>query len=264
MSRRSVVLLLAVLMVAAGCGTESASPEEPPDPFEEVERALPDPDAPRRAAPRWEEVMTISGDAPTSEEFPIAEDALQWRARFTCESGELQAGIDAQDEPLVDAACPEEGEVFAIETGWVDLDVDASGPFAITIEQQVDTVHEEPPLDGMDDAEVVATGEFAGVERTGEGTATLYRMPDGTLALRFTEFQTVASPDLFVWVSGTDEPTTSEAVFTAPYTSLGPITSTLGDQNYVLPEGVEADDVRSVVIWCAPLQIAYAAAPMDH
>lgn len=263
--RRAVALLLVGTVLAAGCGNDASAPEETKeDPFEAVERATPDPDAPERAAPRWEEVLTLAGEGSTTEEFPIAEGALQWRARWTCESGSLDLELDVADEPLLEADCPGEGEAFAIETGYVELAIEGTGPWEVTVEQQVDTAHEEPPLAGMEDAEVLAEGEFFGVERRGEGTATLYRLPDGSLALRFTDFQTVASPDLFVWVSEAEDPSTSKRIFEAPHVNVGAITSTIGDQNYALPEAVDPDQVRSVVIWCAPLQIGYAAAVLER
>ncbi|MEX2619993.1 MAG: DM13 domain-containing protein [Egibacteraceae bacterium] len=260
---RLVTVLAVLALVAAGCGGSEPAADPLADPFEEVERATPDPDAEVRSAPRWEQILTLSGDGSDSAEFPIPEDALQWRVIYSCESGDLRVEVDAADEPLVDTACPASEQAFSIDTGFLELDIEGSGPWEVTVEQQVDSVHEEPPLDGMEAAEVVAEGQFAGVERSGAGTATLYRMPDGSLALRFTDFQTVASPDLFVWVSEQPEPTTSAAVFEAEYVDLGEITATLGDQNYRLPDGVTPEQVASIVIWCAPLQIAYAAAPMS-
>lgn len=262
---RRVALLMAVVLALVSCGGDTADDDALGDPFETVERALPDEDEPERAAPRWEEILTLSGDGPATEEFPIPEDVLQWRVRYRCDAGQLQMELDTDaDEPMLDVECPDEGEAFSIETGIVELAIEASDPWEATIEQQVDTVHEEPPLEGMDQAEVLATGEFYGVERSGEGTATLYRMPDGELALRFTDFQTVASPDLFVWVSESDEPMTSEDVFEAPHVDLGAITTTFGTQNYVLPDDVDPEQIGSIVIWCAPLQIAYAAAALQQ
>lgn len=260
---RGLALLLLIAVMAAGCGDGDAGAGEE-DPFETVERATPDPDAPARAAPRWEEVVTFSGDGPASEEFPIAEEALQWRAIYRCETGELRLQVDIGEEPMRETDCPDQGEAFAIETGFLELDVDASGPWEITVEQQVDTVYTEPPLEGMDDGEVLAEGSFYGIERSGEGTATLYRLPHGRLALRFADdFQTLASPDLHVWLSEAEEPATSEEVFNADRVDLGEITTTFGDHNYVLPDDVEADQIRSIVIWCVPVQIAYAAAALE-
>jgi hypothetical protein len=259
------VLLLMVATLVAGCGVPDGAPQAAPriDPFEEVVRARPDPGPVVRAAPRWEEVLALAGDGPYTERFPIADGALQWRVRWACEHGTLALDLDVADDPLLEADCPEQGEAFAISTGWIGLDVRSTGTWQLTVEQQVDTAYTEPPLAGMDEAEVLATGEFYGVERRGDGTATLYRMPDGRLALRFTGFHTLASPDLFVWVSEAEAPATSEDAFAAPYVEIGALTSTLGEQNYVLPAELAPERVRSVVIWCAPVRIAYAAAALS-
>jgi hypothetical protein len=48
----------------------------------------------------------------------------------------------------------------------------------------------------------------------------------------------------------------------APHTVLRGLKSTLGDQNYVLPAGTRAGRVRSIVIWCEPIRIAYTAATL--
>ncbi|HVM14374.1 MAG TPA: DM13 domain-containing protein [Egibacteraceae bacterium] len=265
---RAIAWLLVAAMVAGGCGEGDAGAGPVPpdgDPFEEVERATPDPDAPARAAPRWEQVLTLSGEGPVTEEFPIAEDALQWRANYRCGSGELVLQVEDADEPMLEAECPDEDQAYAIETGFLELDVDASGPWELTVEQQVDTIYEEPPLEGMDEGEVLAEGSFYAIERTGEGTATLYRLPDGRLALRFADdFQTLASPDLYVWLSEAEEPTTSAEAFEADRVDIGEITTTFGDHNYVLPDDVDPERIRSIVIWCAPVQIAYAAAALNR
>lgn len=263
--RSCVPALLAVALLAAGCGDGSGNAEPlTGDPFEEVERATPDPDAPPRSAPRWEQVVTLSGEGAAREEFPISEDALQWRVHWSCTSGDLALQVDAADEPLLETSCPGEGEAFAIETGFLELDVDASGPWELVVEQQVDTAYEEPPLDGMDESAALASGSFYGIERTAEGTATLYRLPDGRLALRLGgAFQTLASPDLHVWLSEAEAPATSADVFGAERIDLGEITTTFGDHNYVLPDDVQPEQIRSIVIWCVPVQIAYGAAGLQ-
>jgi hypothetical protein len=38
--------------------------------------------------------------------------------------------------------------------------------------------------------------------------------------------------------------------------------ATRGEQNYLLPAGLRADRVRSVVVWCVPVRIAYTAAAL--
>jgi len=264
-ARRAAAGVLAVALLGAGCGGDpGAEPASSPhDPFEHLTRARPAADPPARAAPRWEQIVELSGEGPASERFPVAEDALQWRLTWTCAQGRLRVAVDGDDEPLVDAACPADGEAFAIQTGFLDVDVAASGPWQLAVEQQVDSVYEEPPLDGMDPDAVVAAGSFYSIERSGQGTATLYRLADGRLALRLGDgFQTLASPDLHVWLSHAERPATSAEIFAAERVDLGAITTTYGDHNYLLPAGVDVKQIRSVVIWCVPVQIAYTAAAL--
>ena len=140
--------------------------------------------------------------------------------------------------------------------------VRATGPWRVDIQQQVTTALAEPPLPAMGrpGARVLARGRFYGVERRGRGTATLHELQDGRLALRFEGFRTSNNTDLFVWVSPASRPRTTRAAFRSPHATIAALRSTLGDQNYVLPRRLSARDVRSIVIWCEPVRIAYAAA----
>jgi len=69
---------------------------------------------------------------------------------------------------------------------------------------------------------------------------------------------------MFVWLSRTRDPTTTKEAIGVSPVRLGPIKSTLGDQNYVLPADLSADVVRSVVIWYEPTQTAYIAAALSR
>jgi hypothetical protein len=57
-----------------------------------------------------------------------------------------------------------------------------------------------------------------------------------------------------------NKPATTVQIVGANKWDLGNLKSTLGDQNYVLPADVPVDRVRSVVIWCEPVRVAYIAA----
>ena len=43
---------------------------------------------------------------------------------------------------------------------------------------------------------------------------------------------------------------------------LHALKSTIGDQNYLIPAAVDASEIRSIVIWCVPVRIAYTAASL--
>lgn len=48
-----------------------------------------------------------------------------------------------------------------------------------------------------------------------------------------------------------------------PKVSIGNLKSTVGNQNYEVPPDVPTERIRSIVIWCEPVSVAYIAAPLD-
>jgi len=270
---RGAVLVAAALGLAAvaGCGggdggggEASLDAAAAADPFKEVRREAERP-ATLRAAPRWEKVALVRGSGPATRAASIDRGAIQWRARWRCEKGSF--ALQATDGALArSGTCPAQGvSAPGATTGAQALAVRASGPWRVQVEQQVDTALHEPPLRAMRarGARVLASGRFYGLERQGGGTATLHRVAGGRLALRLEDFATSPNSDLYVWISRAARPATSRAAFRSPHRSIAPLTSTLGDQNYLLPAGTRAGDVRSVVIWCEPVRIAYAAAALQ-
>jgi hypothetical protein len=114
----------------------------------------------------------------------------------------------------------------------------------------------------MASAPVLAEGEFYEIDNPGTGRAVVYGLADGRRVLRLEDFETVATADLFVWLSQAVDPQTSEDTVSAEYVDLGPLKSTLGNQNYEIPAEVATEDIRSIVIWCEPVRIAYTAAAL--
>ncbi len=110
---------------------------------------------------------------------------------------------------------------------------------------------------------VIASGSFYKVEVRGEGTAKLYRMPDGRRILRFEGFATGENTDLFVWLSEAARPQNSATAVNTPYVEIANLKSTLGSQNYEIPASLPTEKIRSIVIWCQPVAIAYAAAALS-
>jgi Electron transfer DM13 len=258
----AAALTLAALTLTAcgGGGDDRASGEQA---FKEVETqvAAGAEAAARHAAPRWEQVRRLSGSGNASTEVAIDSDAIQWRARWSCTSGSFAIRTDGR--PFSTTACPGRKTKTAIDTGAIDLNVSAGGPWRLRVEQQVDTPLHDRPLAGMSPDSELASGGFYKIERRGGGTARLYRLPEGRLTLRFEHFETAANPQLFVWLSTDPRPRTTKQVLAARHNQIGLLKSTLGEQNYVLPAGIDQADVRSVAIWCKPIQIAYTAASLS-
>ena len=113
-------------------------------------------------------------------------------------------------------------------------------------------------------AAALLRGEFRDGDsfHKGSGTATLYRLPDGALVLRFEEFSVTNGPDLRVLLSKHPDPETSEQVKGQGYVELARLKGNLGNQNYEAP--ADAADYRSVVIYCRPFQVVFSVAPLSE
>jgi hypothetical protein len=262
--------LLAVLAVgAAACGPP-ASTASPAGPAGSSTSAAPS-GAPStaasrpRAAARWETVVTLSGSGvQQTESFTILPEAIQWRVRWTCDGTQpfrlTTTPGPRRPGPIADETCPA-GVSFAIHTGSIRLGVDTPGPWKAIVDQQIDMPLDEAPLAEMATATVAGEGDFYGLDRTGRGTARLFVGADGRRFLRLEGFETEANTDLVVWLTDSARPADSATAFAARRVVLGNLRSTVGDQNYEIPADA-AIDIRSVVIWCEPVAIAYTAAAL--
>jgi len=260
-------------MVTVGCGDGG---EETASPSPNVDVTFPTvlPTVPNllgggadKAAPRWEELTVFSGSGATETPvFTIEPASIQWRVKWSCESGSLKILSLAEPDrpgtkPLADTSCPKQGEGFSIQTGDQRLAVQTSGPWKAVVEQQVESPINEAPLPGMTDASAVLRGSFYSVEKPGKGTATVHQLPDGSLALRFSDdFQVFNNTDLVIWLSEVPMPRTSAEASTNPYREIAPLKSTRGPQNYAIPRDLPREKIRSVVLWCVPVPTVYIAA----
>ncbi|HWI05243.1 MAG TPA: hypothetical protein VNT52_15650, partial [Acidimicrobiales bacterium] len=196
MGRRTVLALLSLSLVLAGCGggsdgdSGSGAPQTTAAP---VAGPTTTEGGPRSAA-RWETVNTFNGSgAFQTPEFNILPNAIQWRVRVTCSTGTMR--ITSNPPPrrpgaVIDTTCPKEDTGYSIVTGPVRMQIEATGTWKAVVDQQVDTPLDEPLLPGMTPDRVIASGSFYKLEVRGEGTAKLYRLPDGKRILRFENFQT--------------------------------------------------------------------------
>ena len=268
MRRRTVLALVVLALVLAGCGGGSDGGTTVGGPATTAAQAggTDTTVAGPKSAARWETVSTFNGSgAFTTPEFSILPNAIQWRVRFTCTTGTLRISSNPPPRrpgPVVDASCPKEDTGYSIVTGPVRMQIEATGAWRAVVDQQVDTPLDEPLLPGMTPDRVVAQGSFYKVEIRGEGTAKLYRLPDGRRILRFENFVTGENTDLFVWLSEVAKPANSAQAIGSPHVEIANLKSTIGNQNYEIPASIPTDRIKSIVIWCQPVQIAYAAATL--
>jgi hypothetical protein len=112
------------------------------------------------------------------------------------------------------------------------------------------------------EASVVASGDFYDIDNTGTGTVDLYQLGDGSYALRLEDFFVTPNVDLEIRLSVLEEPQTSEEFLQAPNEIVRLMDVTAGSLNYPIPVGIDPTQFASVVVWCVPIDSAYAAASL--
>jgi len=218
-----------------------------------------------RSQPWWQEVTTLTGVGPmTAPAFAISDGAVQWRVKWTCQSGHLTVIAPGRSRPVIDANCPGPETGYGTATGNVSLDVRAEGRWEMHVDQQVDVPLDEPPLPAMaaPGAVRVSSGSFYRIDQTGTGTVTLYHLADGTYAIRLDDFFVTANTELEVKLSALEEPKTSAQFAGAPSALVSPLEVTVGSLNFILPADVDPTKYRSVVIWCRLINSAYTGATL--
>ena len=108
---------------------------------------------------------------------------------------------------------------------------------------------------------LLARGEFESLAHPGAGTASLIRAADGRTVLTLTGFSTDAGPDLDVrLVAG--NPASDADVEAGTSVRLGKLKGTSGDQQYVLPAGVDPAEFTHVYVWCRAFSVGFTRATL--
>ncbi len=113
-------------------------------------------------------------------------------------------------------------------------------------------------------ARLVATGEFGptGDLFAARGRVQILEGGDITL-LRFTDFAVSNGPHQEVWLIEDDTVSRTSDVRADSVLSLGPLKRGIGDQVYLIPDGVDIDRYPTVAIWGAEFPTLYATAALD-
>lgn len=130
----------------------------------------------------------------------------------------------------------------------------------------VPTVATQTPIPA--DAQVVLRGDFTQIDAVhkAEGRARVYRLPDGGLFITFDDFKVTNAPGLQVYLSSNDAPKKMDeldgvARFFVVATNL---TGTAGSQQFRLPNQLQIERYRSVVLVSEPLQTVYSYATLQR
>lgn len=215
--------------------------------------------------PWWQSVATLTEVTPTAT-FSIGAQALQWRVSWSCQQGHLTVHPSAPSSPsLVDSACPGAGVKYEVATGRQMITVVDSGPWKLKVEQEVDAPLEQPSLAAMTapGARIAMSGLLYGIDQQGQGRVAIYRLADGTYALRLSNFYVTPNSDLEIRLSPLRAPHTTGDYTSNPSVHVAALPITAGSMNFAMPTGLNPTLYGSVVIWCQRLLSAYAGASLS-
>jgi hypothetical protein len=111
--------------------------------------------------------------------------------------------------------------------------------------------------------EAIAAGMFHSNAHETKGNATIYRLPDGKLTLRLTDFHTSNGPDVQVYLVAAADVNDNETVTSAGFITLGAMKGNIGDQNYDVPADIDLTKYRAVTIWCRRFSVNFGTAPLS-
>ena len=130
---------------------------------------------------------------------------------------------------------------------------------------KVDMEEMEEMPDEMAQAVALSSGMFRDADNfhKGSGTATIYRLPDGTGALRFENLDVTNGPDLRVLLSTHPDPQNKAELNEAGYIHIEKLKGNRGNQNYELPADADLESFGSVIIYCMPFHVIFSVAPLQ-
>jgi len=97
----------------------------------------------------------------------------------------------------------------------------------------------------------------------GSGTATIYRLADGSQILRLEDFQVTNGPDLRVILTRSQNPEEAGQVTGPGHLELAKLKGNMGNQNYSIPDDADFSTFNSVVVFCKPFRVIFSVASLE-
>src|SRR5580700_1908934 len=145
--------------------------------------------------------------------------------------------------------------VIAFLAAWY-----AFRPERLVVNRRVDEAM--PTVQAGSSPQPLVSGQFYSILHPTTGTATIYRMGDGTRVLRLTNFTTSNGPDVHVYMVASDDAKDAATVRQAGFIDLGVLKGNVGDQNYTLGGDLDLAKYRAVSIWCKRFSVNFGAAAL--
>ena len=123
-------------------------------------------------------------------------------------------------------------------------------------------VNEALPAINDSQTQILESGTFHSGMHPTEGSATIYRIENGSRVLRFTNFKTSNGPDVHIYMVAAEDARDNASVLNAAFVDLGLIKGNIGDQNYTLSSDLDLAKYRTVSVWCKRFSKNFGAAPL--
>lgn len=115
---------------------------------------------------------------------------------------------------------------------------------------------------GPDQPTILATGSFEAVAHEGTGQVLVADVGgDVGNVVRLFDLDVQNGPDLRVLLSKSSD--VEKSGHLGDYVELGKLKGNKGNQNYVVPEGVDISEYSSVVIYCKPFKVVFNTANLE-
>jgi hypothetical protein len=157
--------------------------------------------------------------------------------------------------------------VFGVQTLFYDEEVNEDFAVGLPREDQLPSEDGTPTTleDAVESASApvwVSSGELHAVAHPGTGNAYVYRLEDGSHALRLENLDIFNGPALYIYAVAADDANDSDTVLEAGFLDLGPLKGNQGNQTYALPDGFDSARYRAISIWCERFSVNFATAPL--
>lgn len=165
--------------------------------------------------------------------------------------GNTQAAIDESLPTTGAAAVPGE-----------DPSTPAPAELEVT-EKPLETRPAKPTKQPRPEVVELASGQFEDAEYATDGTAKIVRLADDTRILRIESFSTSQAPVIQVAFSNAPSGGEWGSYDDVRFAPIGALKALSGNQNYEIPEGLDLEGFKSVVIWCDKYDVALGTAPVQ-
>jgi hypothetical protein len=111
--------------------------------------------------------------------------------------------------------------------------------------------------------ELIAQGEFYELGHNGQGSVAIYKRADGSSVLRLENFQVDEGGELHVVLTSQNQIQNSKEAQLEAMIDLGPLKASVGNQNYIVPVGLDLNEIHSVLIWSTSTSEAFIVASLQ-